>query len=330
MKYIKLTIALLLSITFSISCKKAIPEDLGKTLLFKENISNVKKGEPVSVTFGDDNVTAKIDWTISPTTNSTIKTIANNATITFDEAGTYTITATMGNVYSIYNIMVDDINYTPDFGTNSTMVAPKFFNIRPNEPVTFTAYNTTNGIIGCTAFPATGVQISVNNNKKTATLIFDNIGFYAIYINDGLVNYTRRSIIVDSPNTNISLQNTDFFLGDKLQLTPSLQAGKIVISAQTSRKYNCNNDIILSSSISSLPNEYQIDYVGVSTSHTTCSVRNVATCVNNLKPVKVGIHPFIISFQNKTFKGTIALTATGKYTFDWKDNSEISIFPTTL
>jgi hypothetical protein len=326
MKYIKISISLLLLIAILISCKKTAPDDHEKTLLYKENISNIKKGEPISVTFGDDDITSKVEWLLSPNNNTKITTIANNATILFDKAGTYTVTASMENVYAIYTITVEDVFYTPDYGTKFNMTAPKFFGIKKNEPITFSTYNSNSNAIGWSVFPSDSVNITRDNINKKATIRFAKSGFVAVYATDG-IDTIRRTILVDPPITNPNLLNANFMLGDRLQLTPSIEGNKLIITATTSRKYNCSSDNILSFSFNS---EYEIDYSGVSIAPLTCSSRSFASCVNSFKNIKIGTHTFSVGFQNKTYKGTITLDNAGKYKFDWKDNSVVSIFPTTL
>jgi hypothetical protein len=332
MRNIKISIALMLLITLLIGCKKSAPENQGNTLLYKESINNIKKGEPVSLTFGNDEVTTKVVWTINPNANNTISTIANNATITFIAAGVYTVTASMGSVYAQYIITVDNIAYTPDYGTTFTMTTSKFVNIKQNESVLFSVHNTTASSIGWGVFPSDSTITIVRDNiNKTATLTFAKPGLFAIYATVGNETIRRTILIDDANNPNPNLINTSFILGDKLQLTPSLeQVGgtkKLVITAKTTRKYNCSTDKILSFSVN---NDYQIDYAGLTIASETCGIRSVANCVNSFKNMTVGVHPFTINFQNKTYTGTITLSANGTYTFDWQNNSEVSIFPLVL
>jgi len=320
----------LFSILF-VGCKKKVPYNNAKTLLYSEKIVDIKMNEPISLTFGDDDVTTKVEWTIIPSTNTTINTIANNATIAFGNAGIYTVKATTENVYAEYIITILSKPYLPDYGIDFNLVASKLVKIKVNEPVLFKVYNPTlNNTINWSANASNGgYTLTRDNVNKTATLVFTKSGFATITANDG-INEQRRTVwIEDSINKNTLIAN--FMLGDKLQLTPSVEqingVKKLIITAQTNRKYNCTSDIILSYNNNF---EYQIDYAGVAISPTTCNKRGLANCVNSFKNIAIGTHPFAVNFNNKTYTGTITLDSFGKYTFGWNNANDVSIFPLSV
>lgn len=327
MKHLKIVIAILILATILIGCRKLVPEKQGNTLLYAETINNIKKGEPLSLTFGDDEVIKKVAWAIAPNSSASITIIANNATIIFSNSGTYVITATMGDVYATYTVTVDNIEYIPNYGTTFTMTAPKFVNINQNEPIVFSALNANNGTsIAWSWFPAAASNVVTDNIKKTATFTFTANGPVAIYASNG-VETIRRTVWIGA-DMNPDQDYFNFILGDKLQLIPSLEQSvngkKLVIIAKTNRKYHCETDKILSFSVN---NEYIIDYSGVSISRLVCNARSTASTVNSFKNMTVGTHPFTVNFANKTYTGTVALDATGKYTFTWLDASVVSISP---
>lgn len=332
MNYLKIFTLSLLFTFFSISCKKAVPENQPNTLLYTEKIVDIKKGEPVSLSFGDDNITTKVVWTISPDSNCTINSVANNAAIVFNKAGIYIVTATLGNVYAAYTITVDNIQYTPNYGSNYSMTAERLVNIDENEPIVFSVHNALPGSsLGWSVFTSdasNSYTVSPNNANKTATIIFNGKGYFVISADDG-ANFQRRTVWVNNiSNSNPNLDTVPFILGDKLLLKPSVEqttnGKRLVITATTTKKYHCSTDKILSYNSNS---EYIIDYSGVTVAPTTCNPRDVASCLNSFKNVQLGTHPFIINFGNKTYSGTVNLNALGTYTFTWANSSEVSIAP---
>jgi hypothetical protein len=332
MNYLKVSYLILVVTFFSISCKKAIPENQPNTLLYTEKIVDIKKGEPISLTLGDDNITSKVVWTIKPDNNFAINSVANNATIVFSEAGIYTVTATLGNVYAEYIITVDNIQYIPNYGSSFSMTAEKFVNIYENQSVVFSVHNSLLGSsLGWSVFTndtSNSYTISPNSANNTATIIFNGKGYFVISADDG-VDFQRRTVWVNKvTNSNPNLDTVPFILGDKLQLKPSVEqtsnGKRLVITASTTKKYHCSTDKILSYNSNS---EYIIDYSGVTVAPSPCNPRDVASCTNSFKNMQVGSHPFIINFGNKTYPGTINLNALGTYTFTWANSSEVSIAP---
>ncbi len=327
----------ILVITLVIGCKKNTPDNNSKTLLFKQTIDNIKKNEPVLLTFGDDNFTDKIVWVITPNTNTSIETIANNATIKFNGSGVYTVTASSGNVYAQYIITVDNIDYTIDYGTNFSMTSSKLAGIKQNEPISLSVHNAITGNqiswAVSTSNPLLSYSLHANNAKRTEeTISFSGLtGYATITAIDGI--YSQRRTVWVSGDTIISggSDTTNFILGDKLLITPSVEevsgVKKLVFTANTSRKYNCTTDKILSFNSN---NDYQIDYSGVSISPTTCNTRSVASSINSFKNIQTGTHPFSINFGNKTYTGSFELMSDGKFVFTWPNNNEVTISPLTV
>ena len=328
----------ILVITLVIGCKKNTPDNSSKTLLFKQTIDNIKKSEPVLLTFGDDNFTDKIVWVITPNTNTTIETIANNATIKFNGSGVYTVTASSGNVYAQYTITVNSIDYAIDYGTNFIMTASKLAGIKQNEPIAFTVHNSSSGNqISWAVSTSDPLNLSYthhySNSKRTEDAItFSGANGYAtITASDGI--YSQRRTVWISGDTIISggSDTTNFLLGDKLLITPSVEqvsgVKKLVFTANTSRKYNCPTDKILSFNSN---NDYQIDYSGVSISPTTCNTRSVASCINSFKNIQTGTHSFSINFGNRTYTGSFELGSDGKYVFNWPNSNEVTISPLSV
>lgn len=311
------------------ACSKSLPGFNVKELLFTETVDHLKKGEPLSLNFGDDDATEAIEWKITPNTNSTISVISNNALIIFSVAGQYQVTATKGNVYAIYNITVDDIPYIINYGSDFVFTASKLVDVKVNEMVQLAAKNAPAGSgISWSLTPSSGglsYDFQHDDINKTGTLVLHGAGYVNVEVTVG--SYTqRRTIFAYDPTIPIPTQNDfSFMMGDKLQLTPSVeQAGsskKLVITAKTTRKYHCSTDKILSYSFNG---DLQIDYSGVGISPKVCTQRSEASAVNSFKNIGVGVHPFVINLGNKTYTGTVTLDNTGTYTFNWPNTSEVS------
>lgn len=309
-------------VVFGISCKKLTAPTDPKTQLYTQTITDVRLNEPLSLTFGDDDVVDKVAWTVSPNNNYTISTIANNAALQFTNAGTYTVTATMGDVYATYHITVSNIVYSENPGTNFLLRASKLINVTAHETVDFTVFNTTASSISWSVMASMPYTINRDDVKKTASITFDGSGYAAVSASDG-INTQRRTIYIGNAATGTG-DVFNFILADKLFLTPSVEVipngKKLVISARTNRKYNCDGDKILSYNLNS---DYTIDYSGVSIASQTCAARSYATCINSFKNMPAGIaHPFQINFANKSYNGTVKYEL-GKYTINWNNNSDV-------
>jgi hypothetical protein len=325
MDYFKVVLSAFLLPFFFTSCKKEPNQNGVKTLLYEERINNIKKKEPISLTFGDANLASKVVWTISPDSNFTISSVANNSTFEFNYPRTYTVTATLGNVYAVYILSVDSVDFVPNYGSNFSMTTSKFVNIKTNEPVVFSVHNAQFGNTIAWSVTSPSYNIVRDNILKTATITFTSGGYGVVEASDG-VNSQRRTVWVnDVANSNFNFDTVPFMLGDKLELTPTVEqtsTGKrLVVSASTTKKYHCVTDKILSYNFK---NDYIIDYSGVVISPEPCSPRSVSTCANSFRNIQIGSHPFTINFGNKTYTGSFYLDAFGTYTFTWPDTSEVS------
>ncbi len=313
------------------SCKKEMSNSNESSLLYTETINGIKKNEPVSFTFGDDNITKKVIWTVTPNNNFTMSSVANNAAIIFSQSGNYKVTAKFENVYAEYNVSVDNIDFTPDYGSNFGMTASKLVNININEPIVFSIHNPITGnSLGWSVY-SNSYNLTKDDVKKTATITFTSGGYGVVTGDDG-INSERRTVwINDSNNTSPNLDTVPFIIGDKLLITPSVEqtttGKKLVLTASTQKKYHCNTDKILSFNFN---NEYIIDYSGVVVSNEPCNPRSAATCINSFKNIQIGNHPFIINFGNKTYTGSFNLNTLGQFTFTWLDTSQVDIKPLSV
>ncbi len=312
------------------ACKKTdtVP---ASNVVYEETISDIKKNEPVLLTFNNsNNTTTKVIWSVSPTANTTISAVGNMATISFSMAGTYKVTATAGTVSAIYTVLVNNTDYT-DYGTDFNLSASKQVNIEQNEPVVFYIHNSTGRFSQIAWKVSQGTPtIDKDTTNKTATITFPGSGIYTVTAIDG-VHKQSRSVWVNDPATSNSEHDTvPFILGEKLRIRPSIItiAGvkQLVMEASTTNPYHCPTDKILSFPFSST-NNYSIDYLGVAIASQPCSPFSVATCSNSFASISVGSHNFTINFGNKTFTGSLNVSSGGIYTFTWPDESVVNISP---
>ena len=310
-----------------VACKKTdtVP---ASNIVYQETITDIKKNEPVLLTFNNSSNSTKVIWTVSPSTNTSISTVGNSATITFGVSGTYKVTASAGTASAIYTVIVNNIEYN-DYGTDFNLSASRQVNINENEPILFSVHNTpaSGSNISWSVFPGS-FSISKDTINNTATISFMNNGIITVTVSDG-TNTQSRTIWVNDPSISNAEQDTvPFILGEKLQLTPAIinisGSKQLVMQARTTNTYHCPTDKILSFSSA---NDYTIDYLGVAISSQACSPVTVATCSDSFSGMPVGTHAFTINFGNKTFKGSVNVSSNGIYTFTWPDESIVRISP---
>ena len=316
----------LLLLIFNSACKKEtiiVPDNS----VYEQTINDIKREEPILLTFSNSNNSIKVIWTISPTSVTAINAVGNTATVTFSKRGTYTVTGTSGNAIAKYIVKVTGTVYNP-YGTNFSLSASRLININAGDPVVFTIHNpSARRIITWSVF-STSYNIRIDTINLTATVTFNKGGYGSVTASDGIHTERRTVWINDNANTNPNEDTVSFILGDKLLLQPSIQVvganKQLVISTTTINSYHCATDKILSFSEGS---SYMIDYAGVAIAPQPCSANNKASCSNRFTNIQVGNHPFVINYENKTFAGNINVSNTGIYTFTWPNNSAINISP---
>jgi hypothetical protein len=79
--------------------------------------SKIKKGEPVNFKFSQAPEGSNVQWTVAPFNDVQINASGNTASILFSSAGSYTVSATFGNVKGSTNVSVMDSIYNPGGGT---------------------------------------------------------------------------------------------------------------------------------------------------------------------------------------------------------------------
>lgn len=327
MKYMKMMKHFIpvLALVFALSCKKDKGIEAGN-IVYEQAITDIKKNEPVLLTFSNSNNTAKVEWAINPTTQTTISEVGNTATITFGLAGTYTVTATAGSISAKYKVVVNNVEYNP-YGSNFNMTASKLVNISNNEAIVFSVRNAQGSNISWSVY-SQAYNMQIDSANQTASITFSGGGVGSVSASDG-VNTQRRTVWVNDPtNSNPNEDTVSFIAGEKLLLTPSVEtisgAKHLIIQAKTFNPYHCASDRILSFSFN---DEYAIDYSGVIISPQPCSISAQPSCSNSFSNIPAGTHSFVINFGNKTFTGTLTVSSSGVYTFTWTDTSVINISP---
>ena len=321
------TILAIMLITFS--CKKTTTPSNTIDNLFTEKIENIKLNEPVLFSYANPTNTAFVDWTITPNNNFAIEKSGNYATVKFSVAGVYTAIAKVGNKQATYIVTVVNTAYN-NIATGFSVTASKVVGIAQNEEVVFTANNTTSTNIIWTI--TSGINtVTVAPDTKSATISFKNGNTATVTATDGSISQSR-TVFINDPTSNNSIDTVPFILGDKIFITPSVQTDAfgvktLNLSAKTSYNYQCNTDKILSTTDNT---NYAVSYGGVAMSSTICSSIAPATCINSFVNMAVGSHPFTINYENKTYTGTIDVSATSKFTFSFINNGLLNIYPTEV
>lgn len=320
-------VASIVSIT---SCKKTTTPSNTIDNLFTEKIDNIKLGEPVLLSYTNPTNTAQVNWTITPNSNYTIEKQGNYATVKFSAAGEYTATAKANNKQATYIVTVVNTVYS-NVGTGFSVTASKVVGIAQNEEVVFTANNTTGSNIQWTTTGGVVNTFVVASDTKSAVISFASGSTATVTAIDGS-NKQSRTVFINNPASSSNIDTVPFILGDKIFITPSVQTDAFGVKtlnllAKTSYLYQCNTDKILSVTDNT---NYAVSYGGVAMSSTICSTLAPASCINSFVNMSVGSHPFTINNENKTYTGTIDVSATGVYTFNFTYNilnSLINIYP---
>lgn len=320
--YILLFFATIISIN---SCKKTTSASTGIDNVFTEKIDNIKRNEPVLLSFKLASNTAVIDWQISPNSTVSIEKAGSYATIRFGSTGTYTVVAKANNKQATYTITVLNSLFD-EIGTGFSVTASKLVGVGQNEDIVFTVNNpATNSITWVVDGYLPTTQIAADN--KSAVISFKGGKSGTVTVSDG-VNKQSRTVFINEAVSNNAIDSVPFIFGDKLNIVPSLSSDKktLYLTAATTYNYQCNTDKILSAT-SVAGNSFEVSYGGVVMASIPCETTTVASCINSFANMPIGSFPFTIQYENKTYKGTIDVKAAGVYTFNFTNNSLININP---
>ena len=293
--------------------------------MFTERIDNIKIHEPVLLSFGDAG-SAVVDWQITPNNNFEISKVGKYATIRFSDAGVYTAIAKSNNKQATYIVTVVNAMYN-DIGTKFSVTASKIVGVNTNEDVLFTVNNPQSAnLVWSIKGQLPNVQISPD--KKSALISFKGGSSGTVTVTDG-INKQSRTVFLNDVASGSSIENVPLIFGDKLNITPSVETDisgikTLKCTTSTTFNYQCNTDKVLSAVIVD-NGEYQISYGGVAMAISPCPAIATATCVNGFVNMPVGTHPFSINYANKTFTGTIDVSASGIFNFNWTNNNWVSL-----
>lgn len=107
---------LLLAIGFSSCAKK--DEEIPVVPLQASLSGEVHISQPVTFTLPSVASTASVTWKVEPN-KATINATGNAATISFQAAGTYTVSGVFGSTSGNSTVKVDSVNYLPPNGTTT-------------------------------------------------------------------------------------------------------------------------------------------------------------------------------------------------------------------
>ncbi|MCX6209362.1 MAG: hypothetical protein NTZ59_07600 [Bacteroidetes bacterium] len=329
-KYLTIIIAVFL---FA-SCKKETSNNSTIDNLFTETKDNVQRNEPVLLSFGDNTKEQNVVWQCNTPTGVTIDNIGDYATVSFANAGTYTVTAkNSNNKQGTYVVTVNNTVYK-EFGSNFGLGASKFVNVGIDEDVEFTVHNPSQPMQdsnwSINSIPSTLKKF--NADFTAVTVSFQSAGAKYVTVRNGNNVETRTVWVSDSPVNNTL--NVPFILGDKLSITPSVVVvngiKNLAFTSTATYKYKCSSDKIIVDAYSK-NGKYILSFNGVNIAASSCSniiQPNATSSFSNM--VSGNTYPFSINYQNKTFTGSISVATDGTFTINFNDNNLISFTTKTV
>lgn len=314
-------------------CKKTspdVPNGTGINNVFTQNINNIQRGEPVLLSFDSGNDTAVVHWQVSPNSNYTISTAGVYATVYWQQAGNYTVTAQVGQQQATYLVTVVGGLYT-EVDTAFGLTASKQLNVLPKEAIAFTVQNATNNSF----IWRTSSNISLANTAGSpAYFSFGSGNAGTIRVIEGNKIASRTVWLSDTTLAGVGKVNVPFIFSDKLIITPSVAIGAnnqkiLVLEAKTQYKYQSEKDTILHLA-DNYQGSYTLHYGGVMMAEIPQANTRPATCKDSFANLPVGTHLLAINIGNKTIMGSVSLSAAGVYTFGLATNNLVTIYPQTV
>ena len=317
--------------TFMIACKKTTPDNIAqRDNIFRQTLKSIKRSEPILLSFDVGNNASVVTWQVIPNSNYAITKAGVYATLVFTKAGDYTVLVSTADKQATYKINVADSSYTDLSDTGFALQASKLLDVLPTETVSFVAKNS---IDGTYVWSTSGNVFLAVTGGNLADFSFSSGKTATIKVTSGGETRSRTIWLKDSLE-NASVKTSPFLFDDKLTITPSVTkdiAGNktLVLTAKTNFNYQSNTDSILSVAIAGSEG-YTVSYGGVLMASVPTSNVIAPSCVNNFDSIAIGTYPFYVNFGNKTLVGSITLNAAGVYTFEWKNNGDVTIFPLTV
>jgi len=171
MKKSILSMAVTVLILVFSSCIKD-DDRVGNTNLDASKTSGIKKGEPITFRFSEVPDGSNIKWEVIPDKSIQINAVGNTATILFNMAGLYNVSASSGQLKAGIKVSVQDSIYTPG-GTGSSAI-----DALKGDMVSFI-------ISKIDSMGINGLMLSFSTNKKypclNNLLLFDLITNGSVY-----------------------------------------------------------------------------------------------------------------------------------------------------
>jgi len=315
-------------ITFA--CKKTTSTEGSGNNLFTETLDSVLQNEPVLLSFDNGNSTNMITWTTTPQKGVHISQAGSYATLDFDSSGTYTVVASCNNKQATYKVNVLHKTYN-DNSNSFGVTASKVVGANLNETIVFSVHNVSTNAITWTTSGNAGL-VTISSDKLSASISFISGSTGIVTVSDS-THSQSRTIWLNNPASNTTIDTVPFMFGDKLNITPSVitdSLGKrLVFTTSTTYQYQGNTDQILSLSTNTA-NAYRLSFGGVVMAAVPLANVLTATTVNSFQNIPAGTYPFTVDYANQTFIGTITVISSGVFTFNWTSNNYVSIYPLTV
>ncbi|MFP5039493.1 hypothetical protein [Parasediminibacterium sp. JCM 36343] len=315
-----------------VACKKTTSTDNAPINLFTQQLDNIKRAEPVLLSFDNGVNTDIVNWQVTPNKHYSLSKVGVYASLLFDSAGVYNVIASTANKQATYVVTIANTMFKDADDTGFSLKASKLVNVAPLELVSFAVSNALSSNFSWTIGSSASVATAITS-ANPAVFSFFSGNTATITVQAGSQKQSRTIWLSGSVN-DASVDTVPFIFSDKLIITPSVETDNggnktLVLQAHTNYNYQCSTDKILSIADSS-NNEYSISYGGVVMAATPCTDITPATCTNKFAGMAVGTHPFTINFGNKTIMGTITRSTAGSFNFDWVSNNAVSIYPLTV
>ena len=311
------------------ACKKTTSAEGTDNNLFTETLDSVQMNEPVLLSFDNGNSSNAVTWQVTPSGGVTISKAGSYATLDIDSSGTYIITATASNKQATYRVNVINRTFN-NMGSSFSVTASKVVGVHLNETIVFSVHNASSNIISWTTSSNAGL-VTLSADKQTASISFVSGSTGTVTVSDSFHSQSR-TIWLDNVN-NAAIDTVPFMFGDKLNITPSVitdsTGKKLIFTTNTTYHYQGNTDQILSLT-SNTTNAYRLSFGGVVMAAVPLANVLPATSVNSFQNIPAGTYPFTVDYANQTFSGTITVTSTGVFTFNWTANNYVSIYPLTV
>lgn len=200
------------------------------------------------------------------------------------------------------------------------------------EPVLFKMNNApANSAVQWSVTPNKNVQINVeaSNYSKEAAILFGAAGKYTVSATAG--DATASSLITIDSTFFAGPKDTTVIMplaNDSLALKPSVfgsgDSSGLVISAVTTKKYNCLNNFLVSKVYKDAMG-YTIVYSGVSIPKDCKAGKAKAQAMDHLIPVAEGYYLLKVIVNGIKYQGSF-IKKDNKYTFSWS-NDVVSLSP---